>query len=261
MDDFGVPLPEEDQAVGRDSAGQPVTQRYLIYLLIVATGGWAMSAYDFNLQVMSLNDIAKGLHLSSTQVGLFGFFVDFVELVFSLSFGRFMDRQSRRLAWITALSGATVFPGLTFFVRNYWQLCIVRSLASGFAYTEQAISITLVNESLPIKRRGVYYSIVQAGWPIGVVMAAAIYLLTIHLGWHFLFVFGVAPFAAISIGRIGSGSRSGFGGSGRSARHTTPETKRKASSSVTSTIFPLNMREPTVSWNCSARISATRPSC
>jgi len=188
--------------VGRDAAGQPVERGYLIYLLVVATGGWAMAAYDFNLQVMALSDIAKGLHLSSTQVGLFGFFVDFAELAFSLFFGRFMDRRSRRLAWIVALAGTTVFTGLTYFVRNYWQLCVVRALASGLAYTELAISITLVNESLPSRRRGIYYSIVQAGWPIGVTLAAIIYLVTIQLGWHFLFVFGVAPFAAVVVGRV-----------------------------------------------------------
>jgi MFS family permease len=100
------------------------------------------------------------------------------------------------------LAGTTIFTRPTFFVHNYWQLCIVRALASGLAYTELAISITLVNESLPSDRRGLYYSIVQAGWPLGVMCAAIIYLVTIQLGWHFLFVFGVAPFAIVVIGRI-----------------------------------------------------------
>lgn len=107
--------PEAARSIaGYDPAGQPVERRYLIYLLIVATGGWAMAAYDFNLQVMALSDIAKGLGLSSTQVGLFGFFVDFAELVFSLLFGWFMDSKSRRLAWIVTLAGTTIFTSLTF---------------------------------------------------------------------------------------------------------------------------------------------------
>jgi MFS family permease len=78
----------------------------------------------------------------------------------------------------------------------------VRALASALAYTELAISITLVNEFLPSKRRGIYYPIVRAGWPIGVTLAAIIYLVTIQLGWYFLFVFGVAPFAVVVVGRI-----------------------------------------------------------
>lgn len=164
------------KAVGHDSAGEPVGRKYLIFLLIVATGGWGLSAYDFNLQVMAMSDIAHGLHLSSTQVGLFGFFVDFAELVFALAIGRYMDRHSRRTAWLMVMAGATVFTGLTFFVRAFWQLCIIRAIASGFAYAEQAVSITLVNEALPVERRGIWYSIVQGGWPIGGTFAAVIYL-------------------------------------------------------------------------------------
>ncbi len=149
-----------------------------------------------------MSDIAHELHLSSTQVGLFGFFVDFAELVFALAIGRYMDRHSRRTAWLVVMAGATVFTGLTFFVRAFWQLCIIRAIASGFAYAEQAVSITLVNEALPMERRGIWYSIVQGGWPIGVTFAAVIYLITIRLGWHYIFLFGVAPFVAVVVARI-----------------------------------------------------------
>lgn len=190
------------RSVGKDPAGQDVTRGYLLYLMVFATGGWAMAAYDFNLQVMSLSNIAHALGLSSTQVGLFGFFVDFAELVFTLFFGWYMDQKSRRTAWIVALAGTTVFTGVTFFCHQYWELCVVRALASGLAYTELAISITPVNESLPTKGRGLYYSIVQAGWPIGVMFAAVVYLIAIQLGWNYLFVFGVAPFAVVVVGRI-----------------------------------------------------------
>ena len=105
-------------SAGKDPAGQDVTRGYLLYLMIFATGGWAMAAYDFNLQVMSLSNIAHALGLSSTQVGLFGFFVDFAELVFTLFFGWYMDKQSRRTAWILALGGTTVFTGVTFFCHQ-----------------------------------------------------------------------------------------------------------------------------------------------
>lgn len=76
------------ESAGKDPAGQDVSRGYLLYLMIFATGGWAMAAYDFNLQVMSLSNIAHALGLSSTQVGLFGFFVNFAEFVFTLFFGR-----------------------------------------------------------------------------------------------------------------------------------------------------------------------------
>lgn len=190
------------QSVGKNPVGHDVSRFYLIYLLVFATGGWLMAAYDFNLQVMALPKIATGLHLSTIEVGLFGFFVDFSLFAFSVFFGFFMDEKSRMLAWVVALSGTTLFTGLTYFVGNFWELCVIRALASGLAYSELSISITLVNESLPARRRGLYYSLVQSGWPGGVTLAAIIYLTTIQLGWHFLFVFGVAPFAIVVLGRL-----------------------------------------------------------
>jgi MFS family permease len=190
------------ESVGRNPAGQAVTRGYLIYLLIFATGGWGMAAYDFNLQVMTMPLMAKSLGLSPTQVGLLGFFVDFSLFFFSVVFGFYMDQQSRINAWIAALAGTTVFTGLTFFAHNFWELSIIRALASGLAYTELSISITLVNESLPAKRRGFYYSIVQSGWPQGVLFAAIIYQISVQIGWHKMFLLGVAPFMIVVLGRF-----------------------------------------------------------
>lgn len=190
------------KVVGQNPAGEDVTRGYLTYLMVFATAGWGMAAYDFNLQVMTMPLMAKTLGLSSTQVGLLGFFVDFSLFFFSIVFGFYMDRRSRLTAWIVALAGTTVFTGLTYFAHNFWELSVIRALASGLAYTELSISITLVNESLPSKLRGFYYSIVQAGWPMGVLFAAIIYQITVQLGWHRMFLMGVAPFAIVVIGRF-----------------------------------------------------------
>ena len=62
------------------------------------------------------------------------------------------------------LTGSAVLTGLTYFVQNHWQLTVVRALASGLAFSELAVSITLVNEQVPSPRRGLFYSIVQGGW-------------------------------------------------------------------------------------------------
>lgn len=188
-------------SAGCNSAGQPVSRGYLIYLLVFGTFGWMMAAYDFNLQVMTLPKISKALGLNPTETGLFGLFVDFGELVCTISFGFYMDAVSRRNAWIMALAGTTVFTGCTYFVSNFWELSVIRALASGLAYTELSISITLVNESLPTERRGLFYGIVQSGWASGVMLAAVMYESTIQWGWHLMFVYGVAPFAVVVIGR------------------------------------------------------------
>jgi MFS family permease len=113
-----------------------------------------------------------------------------------------MDTMGRKFMWQWCLVGTAVFTGLTYFVQNYWELAVVRCLASGFAIAELAIAVTLVNEQMPARVRGFLYSVVQGGWPLGVFLASAIYLFAIHWGWRVVFLFGLIPLIAVVIGRF-----------------------------------------------------------
>jgi MFS family permease len=181
--------------------GSPAGRRYIIYLVVIALVGWALASYDSNLLVLALPAIATSLHLDATSVGLLGFIVYAAEFVITLIAGYSMDRRGRKWMWMFCLAAAAIFTGLTFFVQNYWQLAAVRALASGFANSELAISVTLVNEQVPARRRGLLYSIVQGGWPLGVFLASGVYLLASGYGWRFVFLWGVIPLILVIIGR------------------------------------------------------------
>ena len=184
--------------------GGDYDRRYVLYLLVIAVAGWALASYDFNLLVVALPTISSSLHMSQTQVGLLAFIVYAAMFVLSLSVGYSMDRFGRKVMWQVALVGAAVFTGLTYFVHNFAELVVVRALASGLANSELAISITLVNEQMPAARRGFLYSIVQGGWPIGVLIAAGVFLGLnggLGLDWHVVFLFGVIPLVMVIIGR------------------------------------------------------------
>jgi MFS family permease len=179
-------------------------RRYVVYLIAIAVAGWALASYDFNLLVVALPTIAKSLHMSETQVGLLAFLVYGAMLILSLSVGYSMDRWGRKTMWQIALVGAAVFTGLTYFVQSFAWLVVIRALASGLANSELAISITLVNEQVPARRRGFLYSIVQGGWPLGVLLAAAVFLGLnggLGLDWHVIFLFGVIPLVMVIVGR------------------------------------------------------------
>lgn len=175
---------------------------YTAFLVAIALAGWALSSYDSNLLVLAFPDISASLHLSASFVGLLGFIIFAASFVVTLFAGYGMDRFGRKTMWMWCLVGAAVFTGLTYFVQNYWQLAVVRALASAFAGSELAISVTIVNEQVPSKHRGLLYSIVQGGWPIGVFLASGVYLLFHHLGWRTVFLFGILPIVCVIIGRI-----------------------------------------------------------
>ncbi len=192
-----------DRAFGT-SPEEDYDRRYVAYLILIAVVGWALASYDFNLMVVALPTISKSLHMSQTQVGLLGFCVYAAMFVLSLAVGYSMDRFGRKVMWQVALVGAALFTGLTYFVHSFAALVVVRALASGLANSELAISITLVNEQMPPARRGFLYSIVQGGWPLGVLLAAAVFLGLnggLGLDWHVVFLFGVIPLLMVIVGR------------------------------------------------------------
>lgn len=181
---------------------QKTSYGYTVYLVVIALAGWALASYDFNLLVLTMPDIVKSLHLSSTLVGILGFVVYGAEFIITLFVGYGMDRLGRRWMWQFSLIFAAIFTGLTYFVQNYTELLIVRALASGFAMSELAISVTLVNEQLNAKRRGLLYSVVQGGWPLGVFLASGVYLSFYKFGWRTVFLLGVIPIVFVVVGRI-----------------------------------------------------------
>ncbi|HTH99506.1 MAG TPA: MFS transporter [Acidisoma sp.] len=185
-----------------DSTQSAPDRRYLVYLVVVALAGWALASYDVNLLVLALPDIAKGLGISETGIGVLGFFVYAAQFCITIFAGYGMDRFGRRRVWMVCLAGTAIFTGLTYFVQDFWQLVAVRALASGLAYSELAVSITIVNEQVPARGRGLLYSIVQGGWPLGVFLASGVYLIFGQFGWRFVFLLGVIPIIAVIIGRL-----------------------------------------------------------
>jgi MFS family permease len=123
-------------------------RRYTIYLITVALAGWSLASYDLNLLVLTVPDVSQELDLSSSLVGSLIFFVSAAQFVVTLFVGYGMDTLGRKRMWMLCLSAAALFTGLTFFVQTFWQLALVRMLASGFAQAELAVSITLVNEQV-----------------------------------------------------------------------------------------------------------------
>src|SRR3984885_5265644 len=191
-----------DQQLYPPLTSVPPRRNYLRYLILVALAGWALASYGVNLLVLALPDIARSLHISEAGLGVLGFSVYAAQFCITIWAGYAMDRFGRRRIWMFCLTGTALFTGFTYFVENFWQLVLVRAIASGLAYAELAVSITIVNEQAPAKHRGLLYSIVQGGWPLGVFLASGAYLVFGRFGWRFVFLLGVLPIVAVILGRF-----------------------------------------------------------
>src|ERR1700744_5843484 len=115
------------------SVGRVGLDRYSFYLVAVALAGWSLASYDVNLLVLALPAIAKDLNISQSGLGFLGLCVFGAQFCITLFAGYGMDTFGRRRMWMFCLAGSAIFTGLTYFVYEFWQLCLVRAVATGYS--------------------------------------------------------------------------------------------------------------------------------
>lgn len=177
---------------------------------------WTFAVYDFVLFGNLLPQLAADLGWSAAQSTEVNTWVTAGTAIVAFAIGPVVDRIGRRKGILIAVAGAAVASLLTAMVG--WVagiaaglglvfLILVRSLA-GLGYAEQAINAAYLNEmfahshSDPAKarRRGLIYSLVQSGWPVGSVLAAgSVYLLFPIGGWVLCFIVAAVPAVFIMI--------------------------------------------------------------
>lgn len=187
------------------SAGKPtgagiqtnLSNRTLVYSSVVAFLAWVFCVYDYIMFGTLLPVISADLGWSTatgtlvtTTVAIGTFFV-------AMSVGPLLDYFGRKKSLIFVTLGTAVSSALTALTPVALAgvyLTVVRSI-SGLGYAEQAVNTTYLNELYGNrKNRGLMYSFVQGGWPVGVLLAAAFTALLLPvLGWRLVFFLATFP--------------------------------------------------------------------
>jgi MFS family permease len=117
--------------------------------------------------------------------------------------GPLIDFVGRRFALVVTTGGAAISSGLAALAVGPISLVLVRSLA-GFGMSEQAVNAAYLNEVFGARAKGFLYGIVQAGWPLGVMLSAGLAaVLAPTVGWRGVFIIATFPLAVILICRFG----------------------------------------------------------
>ncbi|TFD64250.1 MFS transporter [Cryobacterium ruanii] len=176
----------------------------------IAFFAWTFAVYDFVLFGNLLPAFSADMGWSAPETTNIVTWVTIGTALVAFAIGPIVDRIGRRKGIIIAVAGAAVASLLTAVAGpligilggvGVVFLVLVRSIA-GLGYAEQAINATYLNEMFSkvytdpsqAKRRGLIYSLVQSGWPVGSVLAAgSVYLLFPIGGWPLAFVVGAFP--------------------------------------------------------------------
>jgi MFS family permease len=178
-----------------------ITNKTLVYSSIVCFLAWVFSVYDYTLFGALLPVISDEFGWSTSFGTFILTLVSVGTIIVALLVGPMLDYLGRKPSLVISTVGAALSSGLTGLAPASLAgayMVAVRTF-SGLGYSEQAVNATYLNEMYGNHpRRGFIYSLVQGGWPIGVLLGAALSAVLLPaIGWRNTFL--VATFPAIVI--------------------------------------------------------------
>jgi MFS family permease len=186
----------------------PVQIKELRFATIIAFLAWAFAVYDFILFGTLLPEIGRETGLNEASQASLATFVAIGTVIVALAAGSLVDRFGRRAGMVVTVGGAGVCSALTALAGVFGMvpLIVLRSLA-GLGYAEQGVNGAYLSELYSasddprVKRyQGLIYSLVQGGWPVGALLAAALTVVLLpHVGWRGCFIFAAVPSLTVAV--------------------------------------------------------------
>jgi SHS family lactate transporter-like MFS transporter len=153
--------------------------------------GWILDAFDFFVVVFLVDTLANNFHVGKKEI-VFTITVTLaMRPIGALIFGSLADRFGRRLPLIFCVLYFSCITALSAFVPSFTLFVIMRALYGIGMGGYWGIGASLAMESAPRRWRGLLSGLMQAGYPLGYLLAAvAMETILPALGWKALFLCG-----------------------------------------------------------------------
>jgi len=163
--------------------------------------GWTLDAFDFFLLTVCLRAIAQDFHVGIKQVTEAIFWTLVMRPVGAFLFGAMAERFGRRPTLMVNVIAFSVFELASAFAPGLRSFLICRALFGIAMGGEWGVGAALAFETLPSEARGFFSGLLQEGYVVGSLLAAALYgLLFSHLhghgiftAWRVMFMIGALP--------------------------------------------------------------------
>lgn len=159
--------------------------------------GWTLDAFDFFIVIFLFDALAAHFKISKADIVYTLTVTLAMRPVGALVFGSLADRFGRK--WLLVIcvlyfSAMTVLSGLSV---SFTMFVIMRALYGAGMGGYWGVGASYAMESAPVRMRGFLSGMLQAGYPLGYLVAAvAMQFVTVHLGWRSAFFLG-APVAVL----------------------------------------------------------------
>lgn len=203
----GRPEPKQLSPWSKHPISRSETRRGSLLAFLAMT----FAIYDFILFGTILPDIQQHFGWSDSEATAINTAVSLGgALVLLVGGGLVVDRIGRRLGMMLTIGGTALGSALTSIAPGAILLVVFRSI-SGMGLAEQGVNSTYLNEVYALttdskikNNRGFTYSMVQSGFPLGSILAAAFAAALLPLvGWRWLFLAATFPALLIIFMRRG----------------------------------------------------------
>jgi SHS family lactate transporter-like MFS transporter len=186
-----------DSLSSNDLAATPaaaITSSEAAHTLFASFLGWALDAFDFFVLVFVLPAVAKDFHRSIADLAFTITATLAMRPIGALIFGWFADRYGRRIPLMVDVIFYSVVEVLSGFAPSYRSFLILRALYGIAMGGEWGVGASLAMEAVAPKWRGFFSGLLQEGYAVGYLLAAAAYFFVFpHFGWRAMFFIGGAP--------------------------------------------------------------------
>ena len=156
--------------------------------------GWTFDAFDFFVLVFVFPAVAKEFGRSIPDMALTTTATLAARPVGAFIFGLLSDRFGRRPTLMANIAFYSVMEVLSGLAPGYAAFMILRLLYGIGMGGNWGVGASLVLESVPAKWRGVASGLLQQGYAVGnLLAAAALYTVYPRWGWRAMFFVGVIP--------------------------------------------------------------------
>lgn len=177
-----------------------VRQEPWVGAFLAGLAGWTLDAFDFFLVVLALTAIGREFNQSVPRMALTAWATLALRPVGAFLFGFISDRYGRRIPLVINLCLFAVIELATGFAHSFTQFIIIRALFGIVMGGQWGVGVSLAMEKVPVKHRGILSGLLQQGYAIGFLLAAAAYFTIFEAhGWRPLFLLGSLPALASAV--------------------------------------------------------------
>ena len=156
--------------------------------------GWVLDAFDFTIYIVVAQHLIKEFGVSPTAIGGSLTLTLLVRLAGGFVAGWMADRWGRRLPLMMSLVWFAAFDAAIYFAPSFTWVLIFRTLFGFGMGAEWTAGTSLAMESFPAKSRKLASGLLQAGWPVGFLLAALIaHFVVPAYGWRTMFLIAAVP--------------------------------------------------------------------